>query len=218
METTNTTKETTFERLSKINVNEFVEKKGNFKYLSWSYALMILKKESPTSRIKVYEDVNTQLPYFTSNAGVLVKVGVTFENEETICYLPVMDFKNNAITADKVNMMDINKTIQRCTVKAIATATGLGLYLYAGEDLPSDSEDTSTENKKAESKSGKLPFTFVATGNTYNIKDSLKEVGFKYNMDSKLWSIDCSQEDVKLLERYFEEKLFHKDYEVVTNG
>ena len=126
-----------FQKLSNINVNSKTEKKGKFTYLSWAFAWAELKKVSPTATSKVYHDENTNMPYFASKAGVIVKVGVTIEGLEHINYLPVMDFRNAAITADKVNMMDVNKAIQRCTVKAIALH-GLGLYIYAGEDLPEE--------------------------------------------------------------------------------
>ena len=126
-----------FKELSEINVNDKTEKKGKFTYLSWSFAWAELKKVSPTATAKVYHDENTNMPYFASKAGVIVKVGITVDGLEHINYLPVMDFRNAAITADKVNMMDVNKAIQRCTVKAIALH-GLGLYIYAGEDLPEE--------------------------------------------------------------------------------
>ena len=126
-----------FQQLSSINVNNKTEKKGKFTYLSWSFAWAELKKVSPTATSKVYHDENTNMPYFASKAGVIVKVGVTIEGLEHINYLPVMDFRNASIPADKVNMMDVNKAIQRCTVKAIALH-GLGLYIYAGEDLPEE--------------------------------------------------------------------------------
>lgn len=129
----------TFETLSKINVNNKTEKKGKFTYLSWSFAWGELKKVSPSATSKVYHDENNNMPYFTSKAGVMVKVGVTVDGLEHINYLPVMDFRNNAITPDKITMMDVNKAIQRCTVKAIALH-GLGLYIYAGEDLPTEDE------------------------------------------------------------------------------
>ena len=135
-----------FQQLSSINVNSKTEKKGKFTYLSWSFAWAELKKVSPTATSKVYHDENTNMPYFASKAGVIVKVGVTIEGLEHINYLPVMDFRNAAIVADKVNMMDVNKAIQRCTVKAIALH-GLGLYIYAGEDLPEEPqrEDASVQ-------------------------------------------------------------------------
>tara|TARA_R110000796_G_scaffold221120_6_gene337166 strand:+ start:5456 stop:5971 length:516 start_codon:yes stop_codon:yes gene_type:complete len=124
-----------FKELSKININGKTEKKGKFTYLSWAFAWSELKKIAPNSTAKVYHDENTNMPYFSSKAGVIVKVGITVDGLEHINYLPVMDFRNNAIPSDEVNMMDINKAIQRCTVKAIALH-GLGLYIFAGEDLP----------------------------------------------------------------------------------
>ena len=125
----------TFEKLSAINVNGKTENKGKFTYLSWAFAWGELKKAFPTATSKVYHNELTNMPYFASGAGVIVKVGVTVEGVEHINYLPVMNFRNESIPADKVNMMDINKAIQRCTTKAIALH-GLGLYIYAGEDLP----------------------------------------------------------------------------------
>ena len=130
-----------FKKLSEINVNDKTEKKGKFTYLSWSFAWSELKKVSPTATVKVYHDENTNMPYFASKMGVIVKVGVSVEGLEHINYLPVMDFKNKSKPVETVDMMDINKAIQRCTTKAIALH-GLGLYIYAGEDLPEvDVED-----------------------------------------------------------------------------
>tara|TARA_R110000744_G_scaffold148351_1_gene261366 strand:- start:2764 stop:3393 length:630 start_codon:yes stop_codon:yes gene_type:complete len=124
-----------FETLSKVNVNDKTEKKGKFTYLSWAFAWSELMSVVPNATSKVYHDENTNMPYFASKAGVMVKVGVTANDIEHINYLPVMDFRNQAISSEEVTMMDINKAIMRCTVKAIALH-GLGLYIYAGEDLP----------------------------------------------------------------------------------
>ena len=77
----------------------------------------------------------------------MVKVGVTVNGIEHIEYLPVMNHQNRCIPVDKANMMDINKAIQRCTVKAIARH-GLGLYIYAGEDLPDSDTESKPEPKK----------------------------------------------------------------------
>lgn len=129
----------TFETLSKVNVNGKTEKKGKFTYLSWAFAWGELKKLYPEATTKVYHNELNGMPYFGSSAGVMVKVGVTINNIEHINYLPAMDFRNNAIKIEDVNMMDINKAIQRCTVKAIALH-GLGLYIYAGEDLPEEQQ------------------------------------------------------------------------------
>lgn len=168
-----------FKELSKINVNDKTEKKGKFTYLSWSFAWAELKKISPTATAKVYHDENTNMPYFASKAGVIVKVGITVDGLEHINYLPVMDFRNAAIPADKVNMMDVNKAIQRCTVKAIALH-GLGLYIYAGEDLPEEPvrEQPSVQLKNCKSLS-ELASVFTALTRTEQtamipLKDELK--------------------------------------------
>jgi hypothetical protein len=168
-----------FKQLSEINVNDKTEKKGKFTYLSWSFAWAELKKVSPTASAKVYHDENTNMPYFSSKAGVIVKVGVTVEGLEHINYLPVMDFRNASIPADKLNMMDVNKAIQRCTVKAIALH-GLGLYIYAGEDLPEEPQieqpsvllnNCKTQN---ELKQVFLSLNSIEQNNNVALKDELK--------------------------------------------
>jgi len=128
--------ETVFEKLNKINVSDKTDKKGKFTYLSWAFAWAETKKLYPNVKVTVYEN-DLGLPYFVGSAGVMVKVGVTIEELEHISYLPVMNFSNKAIKHEDANMMDINKTIQRATVKAIGLH-GLGLYIYAGEDLPEE--------------------------------------------------------------------------------
>jgi hypothetical protein len=167
-----------FEKLSLINVNDKTEKKGKFTYLSWSFAWSELKKISPSATSKVYHDENTNMPYFASKAGVIVKVGITIDGLEHINYLPVMDFRNASIPLDKVNMMDINKAIQRCTVKAIALH-GLGLYIYAGEDLPEEIVKTPSEKLKECKTQDELKTVFFSLTRTEqtamaNLKDELK--------------------------------------------
>ena len=141
--------ETVFDNLNKINVSDKTDKKGKFTYLSWVFAWSEVKKRYPNVKTTVYENTLGQ-PYFADgDAGVMVKVGVTIEEVEHISYLPCMDFSNKAIKASAVNMMDINKAIQRATVKAIGLH-GLGLYIYAGEDLPEDDSPSSPVKKKAD--------------------------------------------------------------------
>lgn len=148
-----------FEKLNKVNVNEKTEKKGKFTYLSWAFAWGELKKVAPDAKVTVYHNEQDNMPYFKSEAGVLVKVGVEVDGIEHISYLPLMDFKNKSIHHEDFDMMDVNKAIQRATVKAIGLH-GLGLYIYAGEDLPEDEQDgepkkTSTRKKKEEPKEEK---------------------------------------------------------------
>ena len=167
-----------FKTLSAIDVNSKTEKKGKFTYLSWAFAWAELKKVSPTATSKVYHDENTNMPYFASKAGVMVKVGITIDELEHINYLPVMDFRNAAISPEKVTMMDVNKTIQRCTVKAIALH-GLGLYIYAGEDLPEEEIKIPSEKLKECKTQNELKNVFLSLTRTEQtamkvLKDELK--------------------------------------------
>lgn len=124
-----------YESLSTISVKDKVERKGQLDYLSWANAWHMLKQNYPTAQRTIYEDPATGWNYFTDGRSAWVKVGITIDGLEHIDYLPVMDFRNNAIPIDKVSAMDVNKTIQRSTTKAIAMH-GLGLSLWTGEDVP----------------------------------------------------------------------------------
>lgn len=128
-----------FAVLSAIDCNEHTEKKNGLTYLSWAWAWHIVKSNFPKATYTVYEDARG-LNYFTDGRTCYVKTGVTIEGIEYIEYLPVMDFRNASITVDKVTSFDINKSIQRSLTKAVARH-GLGLYIYAGEDLPEQIED-----------------------------------------------------------------------------
>jgi len=123
-----------FKKLSEIDIKQKVEKKGSQSYLSWSHAWSMVKQHYPDIQRTVYEDSITGLNYFNDGKTAYVKVGITIEGVEHIDYLPVMDFRNQSIIIDKVTSMDVNKTIQRSTTKAIALH-GLGISLYSGEDL-----------------------------------------------------------------------------------
>lgn len=125
-----------FKTLSRINVNEHTESKGKFTYLSWSFAWAEVKKAYPEATYTVYENKDDLL-YHTDGKTCWVKTGVTIEGMEHIEYLPVLDFSNKSIALDKITSMNANTAIQRSLTKAIARH-GLGLYIYAGEDLPAD--------------------------------------------------------------------------------
>lgn len=132
------TMKSVFATLNAINCNDKVEKKGNLSYLSWAWAWQIVKSHYPDANYTIYEDANG-IPYFTDGKTCWVKTGVTINGLEHIEYLPIMDFKNRSIPLDMVTSMDMNKTIQRSLTKACARH-GLGLYIYAGEDLPEGPE------------------------------------------------------------------------------
>ncbi len=125
-----------FAVLNGINVNDKVEKKNGLSYLSWAFAWGEVKKLHPDATYTVYETPEGCF-YFTDGKTCWVKTGVTINGIEHIEYLPVMDNRNHSIKLENVTSFDVNKSIQRSLTKAIARH-GLGLYIYAGEDLPED--------------------------------------------------------------------------------
>lgn len=135
-----------FVTLNNINVNGKTEKKNGLTYLSWAWAWGEVKKLYPDATYTIYENANG-LFYHTDGKTCWVKTGVTVNGIEHIEYLPVMDYKNQSIPLERVTSFDVNKAIQRSLTKAVARH-GLGLYIYAGEDLPED------EKQKQEPKFG----------------------------------------------------------------
>ncbi len=148
------TDKSVFKQLSEIDVNSRVEKKrtGNtqLSYLSWTWAWSELQKFYPNATYKI-EKFEHDLPYvYDPNSGYMVFTSITIDGLTHEMWLPVMDGNNKAmldhpykvsfksgktITVAPATMFDINKTIMRCLVKNIAMF-GLGIYIYAGEDLP----------------------------------------------------------------------------------
>ena len=138
-----------FQTLSAIDVSGKTEKKSNLTYLSWAWAWGELKNNYPEASYKIYENeiddllihgeqafpIKRNVNYFTDGRTAWVKVGVTVEGQEHIEMLPVMDHRNKSIALNALDSFAVNKTIQRALTKAIARH-GLGLYIYAGEDLP----------------------------------------------------------------------------------
>lgn len=152
-------KKSTFEVLSNINVSDKLDEKIGLKYLSWANAWAYLKSAYPQAFYTIYKRTVTttevtelkdettgttktvtsttsnEVPYFSDGKTCYVQVGVTVEGVEYVEYLPVMDNRNNAVSVSSITMTVVNKAIQRAFVKACARH-GLGLYVYAGEDLP----------------------------------------------------------------------------------
>lgn len=131
-----------FEQIYSINVNEKVEKKGNMNYLSWAFAWAEFKKIYPKAEYRVNPFDGT---FCSGNEkiGYMVQTSVTAGEQTYEMWLPVMDMKNSTILQPK--MTEINKAIMRCLTKNLAMF-GLGLYIYAGEDLPEQADDKG-ENK-----------------------------------------------------------------------
>lgn len=132
-----------FDTLSVINVNDHTEEKNGLTYLSWAWAWAEVKKAYPKAFFTIYERETEYGPvnYFTDGKTCWVKTGLTIEGLEHIEELPVMDFKNNSIPLAQITSTAVNKAIQRSLTKA-AARHGLGLYIYAGEDLPEDPAGT----------------------------------------------------------------------------
>jgi hypothetical protein len=137
-----------FKELNCINVNDKTEKKQNLTYLSWAWAWEVVKEKFPLASYAI--DMYDGKPYlYDENLGYMVSTKVNIAGQELGMHLPVMDGANKAMksteytyqtrsgkkTVQQATMFDINKTIMRCLVKNLAMF-GLGLYIYAGEDLP----------------------------------------------------------------------------------
>ena len=118
--------------LLKINVNDHTERKGNLTYLSWAWAWAEVLKIDPAASWVAHEWADRPA-MFLPDGSAMVKVSVTVKNDTKLCVLPVMDNRNRAI--QNPDAFAINTAIMRCLAKAIAMH-GLGLYIYAGEDLP----------------------------------------------------------------------------------
>lgn len=131
--------ENMFIKLEKVAME--VSKKGTQKlnYITWADAWTELKKLYPTATFTVHEN-SEGLPYFKDSSGGFVKVSVTANEITHTCWLPIMDYANKTIPVDKITSFDVIKTQQRTLAKAIALF-GLGLYVYRGEDVPTDAEE-----------------------------------------------------------------------------
>ena len=151
-------KDSVFGTLAAVNCNEHIEKKNNGKvelsYLSWAWAWHYIKSRYPNAYYTIYERQDG-VPYWTDGRTAWVKTGVTIEGMEHIEYLPIMDYRNVSIPLEKITSMDMNKAIQRSLTKA-AARHGLGLYIYAGEDIPL-SEAEAKELEKEQTAHGTQP-------------------------------------------------------------
>lgn len=151
-----------FAKLFAVNVSDKIEKKNNLSYVSWPYAWAEIKKLFPDTTYTVYENKDGW-NYHTDGRTCWVKTGLTVNGIEHIEMLPVMDFRNNSIPLERVTSMDVNKAIQRSLTKA-AARHGLGLYVYAGEDLPEGEADKALDDAQND-----LPADAVKPGQKVNL-------------------------------------------------
>lgn len=155
-----------FQELYSLNVNQYVEKKNDLSYLSWSFAWAEFKKIYPDATYEIAKDEQGRCYFGDEHIGYMVYTSVTAGGLTYEMWLPVMDGANKAMkalaytytvadwqydrqqgkrvkvgdiekTVEAMSMFDVNKTVMRCLVKNLAMF-GLGLYIYAGEDLPQD--------------------------------------------------------------------------------
>jgi hypothetical protein len=124
--------------LLKLNVQDHVEKKNGLTYLSWAWAWAEALKADPTATFHVdtfQRADGTTVPYMDINGTGMVWVRTTLFGKEMTCFLPIMDHRNKPI--QNPDAFQVNTAIMRCLTKCLAMH-GLGLYIYAGEDLPED--------------------------------------------------------------------------------
>ena len=170
-----------FQVLNDINVNDKTEKKNGLTYLSWAWAWGEVKKLHPEATYTIYEN-EQGWNYHTDGNTCWVKTGCTVNGIEHIEYLPIMDFKNKSIPLEKVTSFDVNKAIQRSLTKALARH-GLGLYIYAGEDLP----ESEPEVPKVELATEKDKKNFMAVCKQMNVDCNAiaKQVGVTGKMTAE---------------------------------
>jgi hypothetical protein len=156
-------KKSVFATLSEIDVSPYLDKKVGLDYLSWAKAWTLVKRAYPDANYKITEfpeyvltkdgwvATGRDVDYRQTTAGYEVEAVVTIEGQDYSSKLFVMDYRNRALS--KASYFDINKTQQRALVKALAIA-GLGLSVYAGEDLPEEktSEQTSKQRQATPTK------------------------------------------------------------------
>jgi len=170
-----------FEVLNSVDVSEHIEKKNNLSYVSWVWAWSELKKRYPDANYTIYEN-RDGLFYHTDGKTAWVKTGITVGELEHIEYLPVMDYRTKSIPIDNLTSTDVNKAIQRSLTKAIARH-GLGLYIYAGEDLPEDKNAEAKEPVEvADAKLRAEAFELINT--KYKTKEQMEKIAEHYGVES----------------------------------
>lgn len=157
-------KKSVFDELFAVNANDHTEKRNGLTYLSWAWAWAEVKKRFPNTTYKVYERETEfgMVNYFTDGRTCWVKTGIIIDGLEHIEELPVMDFKNKSIPLNEITSTDVNKAIQRSLTKACARH-GLGLYIYAGEDLP-EAEKTEQEEESMQGMADELKELYGKAG------------------------------------------------------
>lgn len=175
-----------FEELNAVNVNDKTEQKNGLTYLAWAYAWGEIKKRYPEASYVIYENAQGW-NYHTDGRTCWVKTGVSIEGIEHIEELPVMNNRNQSIPLENVTSCDINKAIQRSLTKACARH-GLGLYIYAGEDLP--------ENEKEEEENILIPAQKTAEERSVASDVRIAESGRKLTVKQHQLASKCPNDRI----------------------
>ena len=186
-----------FKELSKTDVTKHIEKKGKFNYLSWPYAVSEFRKACPNGTWEVGFYGENDQPYSQTDSGCFVAVKVWPDTDKPKLSFtqihPVLNYKNQ--TVKEPNAFEINTSIQRCLVKAIALATGIGLHIYAGEDLPEEPaplKDTTVESAEKR----------AAYENEADTHASLESLKNWYKKNEKKMAKELTESDKKALNKY----------------
>jgi len=188
-----TKKQKLFERLSIINVSEYVEKKNGLDYLSWAGALKLMHQNCSSLKFEkhFFQVGNTELPYtFDHNGWAFVKVSVSADNETVTEVFPVLNYANKA--TKNPDSFQVNTAHQRCLVKCLAYL-GLGIDLYLNEDLRDSAvvaKEVDPEVKKELEESAEQGYASLKDkwnelkgekldGFTQDEKDELKKIAIK---------------------------------------
>ena len=221
-----------------VDVSGHVEEKdtgkAKLKYLSWAWAWDEVRKRYPNANYTIVKN-EQGLPYFIDPAmGIMVYTTVTIENETHEMWLPVMDGANNPMKMEPYDiqmswgkkhvnaatMFDINKTVMRCLTKNLAMF-GIGLALYAGEDLFDDTEGNKGDaaTKKTESKpEGKVTAKKAEAENkkaesALGLTEVIKELDFKVQAMTK----NMTDEQKNALAETIKQKCGIKNYRMCTD-
>ena len=179
------------EALLKLNVNEHIEKKNGLSYLSWAWAWAEALKADPnaTYRTELFEGK----PFVDINGTAMVFVTVTMFGKPMTCQLPVMDYRNKAIP--KPDAFAVNTAIMRCMTKALSLH-GLGLYIYAGEDIPEEPKVTPRANAGALVPDDEKEFlqemaqqitSLVTDGDSVGALNMVRAAGLEAEQHTYLW-------------------------------
>lgn len=175
-----------------INVNEHTEKKNGLTYLSWAWAWAEVLKVDPSAEWHAHEWAG-QPAMFLPDGSAMVKVTVTIGGKAKHCLLPVMDHRNKAIK--QPDAFAVNTATMRCLAKAISMH-GLGLYIYAGEDLPQveapETEADRAERERREARGAELDELTLFMIDCHENGKDMDAVRVWYAADT--WSKDVAEE------------------------